>query len=178
VMLPPYDTQATLANLAEVIARFNPARVIALGDSFHDNSGGERLRDTDRAALRRLQAGREWHWITGNHDPERIEDIGGEFSNMLRIRDVTFRHQPGQDENEIVGHFHPVAAIPSRGRRVRLRCFAECGTRLVLPAFGSLTGGLDVRHAAFAAVLGLNFFVHLWAAEKFYSLPVRRLAAI
>jgi uncharacterized protein len=174
-MLPPYDTQTTLANLADVIARFDPARVIALGDSFHDNGGGERLSDENRAALRRLQAGREWSWITGNHDPERIENIGGQFSSMIRVRNVSFRHQPGNDGNEIVGHFHPVAAIPARGRRMRLRCFAQSKSRVVLPAFGALAGGLDVRDSVFAAILGLDFFVHLWAAENFYSLPACKL---
>jgi uncharacterized protein len=173
VMLPPYDTKATLAALAEVIRRYDPARVIALGDSFHDHAGGKRLTDENRAAVNVMQAGREWHWISGNHDPERIEGIHGIFSNGLSVRGLYFRHQPAGDENEVVGHFHPVASISARGRTMRLRCFAGSFNRLVLPAFGTLTGGLDVRASAFAEILGLNFLVHVWAADRFCSFPVR-----
>lgn len=175
VMLPPYDTQATLAALAEVVRRYEPRRVVALGDSFHDHAGGKRLTDENHAALRAMQSGREWHWISGNHDPKRIEGIDGIFSTLLSLGGLYFRHQPAGDENEVVGHFHPVASISARGRTMRLRCFADSKTRIVLPAFGSLTGGLDVRHAAFAAILGLDFVVHLWVAGKFRSLPIRKL---
>jgi len=176
VMLPPYDTQATLAALADVIRRYEPQRVVALGDSFHDHAGGKRLTGENRASLKAMQAGREWHWISGNHDPERIEGIDGVFSNTLALRGLYFRHQPASDDNEVVGHFHPVASISARGRTMRLRCFAGSLNRLVLPAFGSLTGGLDVRAAAFTEVLGLNFLAHVWAADRFCSFPVRSRA--
>src|SRR6266436_7897727 len=73
VLLPPYDTAATLARLAALIARYAPRVVVALGDSFHDGRGPARLADTDRATLRSLQHGRDWIWITGNHDPDPAE---------------------------------------------------------------------------------------------------------
>src|SRR5258708_30260625 len=68
VLLPPYDTAATLARLGRVIARYAPRTVIALGDSFHDDGGPARVMDQDRAALTLLQRGRDWIWIAGNHD--------------------------------------------------------------------------------------------------------------
>src|SRR5690348_1543739 len=85
VLLPPYDTAATLARLSALIARYSPRAVIALGDSFHDGRGPARLADTDRATLRALQRGRDWIWITGNHDPEPAENIGGRFVATLAI---------------------------------------------------------------------------------------------
>jgi DNA ligase-associated metallophosphoesterase len=177
VMLPPYDTATTLGSLAEVILRHNPARVIALGDSFHDNDGGNRLTPENRAALAALQAGREWHWVSGNHDPEQIDGVGGIFSRGLRIGGLSFRHQPAGEENEVVGHFHPVASISARGRTMRLRCFAVSPGRMILPAFGSLTGGLDVRTSVFAEVLGLNFLAHVWAVDRFCSFSIQSAAS-
>lgn len=173
VMLPPYDTAATLASLAEVVLRLDPTRVIALGDSFHDRDGGGRLTPENRAALTALQAGRDWYWVSGNHDPDEIGGVGGTFSRGLQIRGLRFRHQPAGEENEVVGHFHPVASISARGRSMRLRCFAGSSERMILPAFGSLTGGLDVRTSVFAEILGMNFRAHVWAADRFCSFPVQ-----
>src|SRR5205809_4703079 len=69
VLLPPYDTVATLSRLAIVIARHDPGIVIALGDSFHDRDAHQRLSDIDRGVITALQAQRDWIWISGNHDP-------------------------------------------------------------------------------------------------------------
>ena len=85
VLLPPYDTAATLARLAALIARYAPRVVVALGDSFHDGRGPARLADTDRATLRSLQRGRDWVWIAGNHDPDPAEGIGGRFLSTLKL---------------------------------------------------------------------------------------------
>src|SRR5262249_50876053 len=62
VLLPPYDTGATLARLAALIARYAPRTVIALGDSFHDGDGPGRIAAGDRTALLALQRGRDWIW--------------------------------------------------------------------------------------------------------------------
>ena len=112
VLLPPYDTAATLARLAMLIARYAPRVVVALGDSFHDGRGPARLADTDRATLRNLQRGRDWIWIAGNHDPEPAEDIGGRFLATLAVGALTFRHEPRENgKAEIAGHLHPVARV-------------------------------------------------------------------
>jgi DNA ligase-associated metallophosphoesterase len=175
VLLPPYDTAATLARLSQAIARYAPRVVVALGDSFHDGRGPARLADTDRASLLGLQRGRDWIWIAGNHDPEPAENIGGRFLDVLKVGALTFRHEPGgEDEGEIAGHLHPVARVARRGRAVSRRCFASDGVRLVMPAFGAYTGGLNVRDRAFANVFPtLGFTAHMLGIERVYAVAAK-----
>ena len=176
VLLPPYDTAATLARLARLVARYAPRLVVALGDSFHDGRGPVRLPDTDRAALKNLQRGRDWVWIAGNHDPEPAANIGGRFLPVLKLGALTFRHDPTESgEGEIAGHLHPVARIARRGRLVSRRCFACDGRRLVMPAFGAYAGGLNVRHRAFADVFGtLAFTAHMLGEGRIYAFAAER----
>lgn len=152
MLLPPYDTGATLLHLATLILRRNPRRVISLGDSFHDSGGYARLAEPDRARLAALQRGREWVWISGNHDPALPPEIEGVVVEELVVDGLTFRHEPraGEAEGEVAGHLHPAAKVRGRGRSVRCRAFATDGTRMVLPAFGVLTGGLNVLDGAFS----------------------------
>ena len=151
MMLPPYDTGATLAHLARLVQRRNPRRVIALGDSFHDAGGYGRLADPDRLRLAALQGGREWVWITGNHDPAFPDGVSGDVTDALATDGLCFRHEPveGDAPGEVAGHLHPAAKVRGNGRSVRCRAFATDGTRMVLPAFGVLTGGLNVLDRAF-----------------------------
>ena len=174
ILLPPYDTAATLARLTALIMHYAPRVVIALGDSFHDGGGPDRLADNDRAELRELQRGRDWIWITGNHDPEPAQNIGGEFGGALAIGPLTFRHIPAGSPGEIAGHLHPVARVAHRGRAVSRRCFAADAMRVVMPAFGAYTGGLNVRDAAFADVFGtLDFTAHMLGDGRLYAFAVR-----
>jgi DNA ligase-associated metallophosphoesterase len=175
VLLPPYDTAATLARLAALIARYAPRVVVALGDSFHDGRGPARLADTDRATLKNMQRGRDWVWITGNHDPEPAENIGGRFLSMLKVDALTFRHAPEEDvTGEIAGHLHPVARVARRGRAVSRRCFACDGERLVMPAFGAYAGGLNVRDRAFAGVFRtLAFTAHMLGDRRVYAVAAK-----
>jgi uncharacterized protein len=178
VLLPPYDTAATLARIAHLIARYAPRVVIALGDSFHDGHGPARIATADRAALVALQRGRDWIWIAGNHDPDPSDGVGGSFGGMLAIGALTFRHEPTGAAGEIAGHLHPVARVSGRGRRVSRRCFASDGRRLVMPAFGAYAGGLNVRHRAFADVFGtLAFTAHMLGERRIYSLAAERCLA-
>lgn len=172
VLLPPYDSAATLANLSKVIAHRDPRIVIALGDSFHDGEGPQRLSDADRATLSALQKGRDWIWIAGNHDPDPAAGIGGIFSDCVSVGPFVFRHEPTtSDENEIAGHLHPVARVATRGRTVSRKCFASDGRRLVMPAFGAYTGGLNVRDRAFAALFGaLGFTAHMLGPTRLYAI--------
>ena len=172
VLLPPYDSAATLANLSAVIAHRDPRIVIALGDSFHDGEGPQRLSDADRATLSALQKGRDWIWIAGNHDPDPAAGIGGIFSDCVSVGPFVFRHEPTtSDENEIAGHLHPVARVATRGRTVSRKCFASDGRRLVMPAFGAYTGGLNVRDRAFAALFGaLGFTAHMLGPTRLYAI--------
>jgi DNA ligase-associated metallophosphoesterase len=180
VLLPPYDTAATLARLAHVIARYAPRAVVALGDSFHDGGGPARVLDGDRATLRDLQRGRDWIWIAGNHDPEPSSAVGGSFAATLALGALLFRHEPEANavEGEIAGHLHPVARVSGRGRTVSRRCFASDGQRIVMPAFGAYAGGLNVRHRAFAAVFGtLAFTVHMLGEGRLYAVAAGRCNA-
>jgi DNA ligase-associated metallophosphoesterase len=180
VLLPPYDTAATLAQLAGLIARYAPRLVVALGDSFHDRNGPARVADADRAMLRALQRGRDWIWIAGNHDPEPAAGIGGSFAEVLACGPIVFRHVPQELEfdGEIAGHLHPFARVAQRGRTTSRRCFATDGRRLVMPAFGAYTGGLNVRSRAFADVFEtLSFTAHMLGGERLYAIAARRCLA-
>lgn len=175
MLLPPYDTAATLARLTKLITHYAPRMVVALGDSFHDGGGPSRLAAEDRDSIAALQRGRDWVWITGNHDPEPADGIGGVFTHTLTIDALTFRHLPTGACGEIAGHLHPVAKIAHRGRAVRRRCFAADETRLVMPAFGEFTGGLNIRDAAFADLFGtLAFSVHMLGPDRLYAFTAKR----
>jgi DNA ligase-associated metallophosphoesterase len=175
VLLPPYDTAATLHRLAGLLTRYAPRMVVALGDSFHDSRGAGRLANTDRATLAELQRGRDWIWIAGNHDPEPPHGIGGRFAPELKVSSITFRHEPtGTISGEIAGHLHPVARVSRRGRMVSRRCFAGDGERLVMPAFGAYAGGLNVRDRAFARVFAsLAFTAHMLGARGVYAVAAK-----
>lgn len=177
MLLPPYDTTETLARLARLIAHYAPRRVIALGDNFHDGGGPARLSVADRTSLAALQRGRDWIWIAGNHDPDPAEGIGGVFAATLSVGGLTFRHEPTRaaPAGEIAGHLHPVARIVQRGRAVSRRCFAADGKRMVMPAFGAYTGGLNVRDRAFFAVFGTRAFTaHMLGDRRLYAFAASR----
>jgi DNA ligase-associated metallophosphoesterase len=180
VLLPPYDTATTLDLLGRVIARHAPRRVIALGDSFHDGGGPARVRPQDRQTLAGLQRGRDWVWIAGNHDPDPGRDIGGVFAQSLSLGPLIFRHEPTQGvaDGEIAGHLHPSARVAQRGRSVTRKCFAADGRRMILPAFGAYTGGLNIRDRAFIAVFGaLAFTAHLIGERRLYAFAAARCLA-
>ena len=180
VLLPPYDTAAALARVARLVERYAPRTLVALGDSFHDGGGPDRLSDISRAALLALQRGRDWLWIAGNHDPDPATDIGGDFAGALAVGALTFRHLPSPQacDGEIAGHLHPMARIARRGRAVSRRCFACDGRRLVMPAFGAYAGGLNVRDRALVSLFGaLSFTAHLLGAGRLYAVPAARCLA-
>lgn len=176
IFLPPYDTAMTLAALAALIARYTPRTLIALGDSFHDVEGGERLPSQYRASLRHLQAGRQWIWIAGNHDPHLPADLGGARHDELMIANITFRHEPkaAAAEIEIAGHLHPVARVAGSTGSVRRRCFLSDGTRCILPAFGAYAGGLNLHDRAFAPLFaGRERIAHVMGRERVYQISHR-----
>lgn len=175
VLLPPYDTAATLTRLATVIMRHDPRVVIALGDSFHDRSAHERLSASDREMLVRLQARRDWIWISGNHDPALPSNLGGVVATEVAIGQIAFRHEPTGATGEIAGHLHPKARVSTRGRSLERRCFACDGERAVMPAFGAYTGGLNIRDAAFAKIFGTpGFMAHVLGDRRLHSIAASR----
>ncbi|AWN38976.1 ligase-associated DNA damage response endonuclease PdeM [Methylobacterium radiodurans] len=176
--LPPYDTRETLANLHEAVLRFDPARVVALGDSFHDARGPERMEPGDRAMVAALQAGRDWVWIAGNHDAAVREGVGGRYADTLTLGALTLRHEPvpGAGPGEVAGHLHPCGKVAMRGRAVRRRCFVSDGARLVMPAFGAFTGGLNVRDKAFEPLFPNGFTAHLLGDGRVFAIGRQMLA--
>lgn len=174
--LPPYDTRATLARLAEVIARLKPHTVIALGDSFHDLGADGRMDSADAETLTSLvRSVADWIWIEGNHDPAPPPRFGGTIAGEMPLGPLTFRHEPVGGEGEVAGHLHPCVKVAGNGRSVRSRCFATDGRRAVLPAFGAFTGGLNVRHAAFAKVFGSCPDAWVIGRRTVYPISARRL---
>ena len=174
-LLPPYDTAATLARLGRLIAHYAPRVVVAVGDSFHDGVGPQRLAQDDRDNLRGLQRGRNWIWITGNHDPEPASNIGGSFHETFTIAALTFRHLPTGAVGEISGLLHPVARVAYRGRAVSRRCFVADAGRMVMPAIGAYTGGLNVRDATFVDLFGtLKFTAHMLGEGRLYAFAAKR----
>ncbi|MBR1158531.1 ligase-associated DNA damage response endonuclease PdeM [Bradyrhizobium elkanii] len=175
VLLPPYDTVATLSRLAAVIARHDPRQVIALGDSFHDRDAHARLSEPDREALAALQLRRNWIWISGNHDPALPSDLGGVVATEVAIGPIAFRHEPTGAAGEIAGHLHPKARVPTRGRSIERRCFASDGVRAVMPAFGAYTGGLSIRDAAFTRIFGSpGFMAHVLGDNRVHAFVASR----
>lgn len=177
-MLPPYDTREALLRVARLIDRYEANRVIALGDSFHDGAGVARMRDDDLSILRIMQEACTWTWITGNHDPIIAERAGGEIADGLEIEGIRFRHEPfsGRTTHEIAGHLHPAARLSLYGHTIRRPCFISNGLRVVLPAAGALTGGLNVLDDAFMPLFGNDgFSVLMLGDDGLYPVPTRRL---
>ena len=175
--LPPYDTASTLLRMMRAIARHNPARVIALGDSFHDPGAADRLAMAQRDQLRSLGRTVRFTWITGNHDPQPPAWLGGEVVESVRLGDLVFRHEPLAvfEPGEVAGHLHPCASVAKWGRSVRRRCFVSDGSRLILPSFGAYTGGLDVGDAAIASLFTSPFHAYMLGSARVYAIP-RRVA--
>lgn len=155
-MLPPYDSLATLAAVAALVERTGARELWCLGDSFHDSAGCERLPGEARARLTALTAQLDWHWITGNHDAALVDRCGGTIHEEARVDGLVLRHEadPGDPLPELSGHFHPKLRVNVRGRRVARRCFVATETKLILPAFGALTGGLDAHHPEIVRAVG------------------------
>jgi DNA ligase-associated metallophosphoesterase len=176
--LPPYDTRETLACLHEAVVRHEPARVVALGDSFHDARGPERMEPGDRALVAALQEGRDWVWIAGNHDAAVSEGVGGRYAEVLTLGSLVLRHEPSPEPvpGEIAGHLHPCGKVAMRGRAVRRRCFVTDGSRLVMPAFGAYAGGLNVRDKAIEGLFPNGFTAHLLGDGRVFAIGRAQLA--
>jgi len=171
-LLPPYDTRATLDRLAALIAEHRPERLVCLGNSFHDAGAGERLAAADRARLERLTGACDWVWIEGNHDPDPPDDLGGRIAPELIDGPLAFRHRAranGRVAGEVSGHWHPKAAVHLPPKRISAPCFVGDGRRLVLPAFGTYTGGLNVLDPALSALFDKGFVAHLMHRSKLYG---------
>jgi uncharacterized protein len=159
--IPPYDTRSTLTALETVIVRRKPLRLVSLGDSFHDAGAGERLAADDFARLHRLCESLDVCWLVGNHDPVLPSGLGGSIASEIALGSLTLRHLPRShlgSDFEIAGHLHPVASISRRGRRITLRSFVAGSRRVIMPAFGAYTGGLNVSGPEIASLFDEETF--------------------
>ncbi|MEP1962098.1 ligase-associated DNA damage response endonuclease PdeM [Tateyamaria sp.] len=151
--LPPYETRDTLTRLAHDLDVTQASTVICLGDSFDDLSAAHALPEDARLWITRLQAGRRWVWIEGNHDPGPIE-FGGTHLSQLRVANIVFRHiAQAESSAEISGHYHPKATVHLRGRAVTRPAFLIDSARLIMPAYGTYTGGLRSNDAALRTLM-------------------------
>ena len=176
--LPPYDTRTTLGRLARTIEAYNPQTVICLGDSLHDRRAAERLTADDLEAIRRLQSGRDWFWVTGNHDPDLPASLGGEVVSEVKVGSIVLTHAPtpGPLARQIAGHLHPAARVARHGYVLRRPCFIADSRRLVMPAFGAYTGGLNVLDEAFAPLFGeASYRVWVIGHEGIYPVATGQL---
>lgn len=176
-LLPPYDSRATIDRLRAAIARLAPTRVICLGDSFHDAGGSTRLSGEDRAELAGLIDRLDWIWIIGNHDPVPPQGLGGAVADALVDGPLSLRHEARGDRcpGEISGHYHPVARLRVKGKTVSGRCFVNDGARLILPAFGAYTGGLDVGEPDLKRLFARRFEVALIKGDRVWRVPSGQL---
>ena len=173
-MLPPYDSIATLTELAALVDATGAQEVWCLGDSFHDIAGCARLPDAARALLTRLTATTRWTWITGNHDRDYVDRCGGAVADEAVVDGVVLRHEaaPGEHRPEMSGHFHPKLRVRVRGKLVARRCFVATTTKLIFPAFGALTGGLDVTHPEIVRATGGKAEALIAVADRLLRFPL------
>ncbi|MFT6024509.1 MAG: DNA ligase-associated metallophosphoesterase [Ascidiaceihabitans sp.] len=151
--LPPYETRDTLTRLERDLEATDARIVVCLGDSFDDLIAAQSLSETERLWITRLQAGRRWIWIEGNHDPGPI-DLGGSHLGELPLPPLIFRHIAEKGKSgEISGHYHPKAQISMRGRTVSRPAFLLDSDRLIMPAYGTYTGGLRSSDDALTKIM-------------------------
>ncbi len=178
--VPPYDTRETLGRLRLALSRWRPERLLLLGDSFHDARGALRLSADDAAALRRLLDGLEVVWVLGNHDPEPPQGVPGASAAEWRDGAFVFRHQAAlgfaavATGVEVSGHFHPKATVPTRAGGVTRPCFVADAHRLLMPAFGAYTGGLDAGDPAISGLFPRGARLFLLGRDRLFSMPARR----
>ena len=172
--LPPYDSHATLTALAQEAERTGARRIYCLGDSFHDRFGCDRLPADARALLTSLTDRLDWTWIVGNHDPGFADHCGGRIEEEVESGGIVLRHEalPSEPRPEISGHFHPKLRLHLKGRSVSRRCFVVSATKVIMPAFGALTGGLDAHHPEILRSVGDNAAALVPISDRLLRFPL------
>ncbi len=183
-LLPPWDTRITLDRLLNRVCHWRPEIVVALGDSFHDNGGPARLPPVEADRLRRIAAATRLFWVLGNHDPLPPDGLPGEHGDAFRLGPLAFRHESRArslrheaERAEICGHHHPKARVATRGGPISRPCFVADPARMIMPAFGAYTGGLDVSHPAIATLFPRGGRAFLLGAERLFSFALAEMRA-
>ena len=171
-ILPPYETRDTLNRLAADLALTQAKTVICLGDSFDDRAAAEALPDSEKDWIRTLQAGRRWVWIEGNHDPGPV-DMGGTHLAELPLPPLSFRHIPrSSGSGEVSGHYHPKATVSVRGRRISRPAFLVDSDRVIMPAYGTYTGGLRASDPALTTLMRTEAIAVMTGTSKPNAIPL------
>jgi DNA ligase-associated metallophosphoesterase len=173
-MLPPYDSIATLSALERDIGRSGAARLYCLGDSFHDRLGCDRLPADARDLLTSLTECLDWVWITGNHDAGFVDHCGGRIAQEVQLDGFVLRHEAVERDPtpEMSGHYHPKLRLKMKGRHVSRRCFVASATKLILPAYGTLTGGLDAHHPEILRKVGPGASALVPVTDRLLRFPI------
>ena len=166
--------QATLSGLSAAVERTGATRLFCLGDSFHDRFGCDRLPESARELLTELTQRLDWTWIVGNHDPGFADHCGGTLVEEIEIAGIVLRHEAvrGDPRPEMSGHYHPKLRLNLKGRRVSRRCFVISQTKMILPAFGSLTGGLDAHHPEILGSVGTDAAALVPVSDRLLRFPL------
>lgn len=152
-LLPPYENRDTLDRLAQAVHALDPLSVICLGDSFDDIAGQDALSEPEQTQLTTLMAGRRWVWIEGNHDPGPVS-LGGTHLAEYKTGPLVFRHIADPEaSSEISGHYHPKASLRLKAGSLSRPCFLIDDTRVILPAFGTYTGGMRSSDPVFTPLM-------------------------
>jgi len=172
--LPPYDSLATLQALERDVERTAVTRLYCLGDSFHDRFGCDRLPANARELLASMTSRLDWVWIVGNHDVGFIDHCGGRIEEECEVAGIILRHEAAEEDPrpEMSGHFHPKLRMSLRGRHVSRRCFVASGTKLILPAFGALTGGLEADHPEIVRAVGRQAEALVPVSDRLLRFPL------
>ena len=173
-MLPPYDSIETLRRIAALVEGTGAVALYCLGDSFHDRGGVARLPDEALGLLGLLTAKTRWTWITGNHDAAISDPLGGDVAAEVELDGLLLRHEadPADPRPEISGHYHPKYQVTLRGRRVSRPCFVAGRSKLILPSFGVLTGGMNAADPAILKAVGADARALIAVREKLLDFPL------
>ncbi|HET9398020.1 MAG TPA: ligase-associated DNA damage response endonuclease PdeM [Sphingomicrobium sp.] len=173
-LLPPYDSLATLQMLESEIDRTGAIRLYCLGDSFHDRFGCDRLPQRARDLLARLTSRLDWVWIVGNHDAGFADHCGGRIEEECEVGGIILRHEALEQDPrpEMSGHYHPKFRLSLKGRSVSRRCFVASANKLILPAYGAFTGGLDAGHPAILRKVGRQASALVPITDRLLKFPI------
>lgn len=173
-LLPPYDSLATLQLLAQDIDRTGATRLYCLGDSFHDRYGCDRLAADARGLLNGLTSRLDWVWIVGNHDAGVADHCGGRIEEECEVGGIILRHEAADNDPrpEMSGHYHPKFRMSLKGRSVSRRCFVASTCKLILPAYGAFTGGLDAGHPEIVRKVGHNASALVPVTDRLLRFPI------
>ena len=171
--IPPYENQDTLLRVETDLDSTSAKKIICLGDSFDDNEASQSLPSDELLWITKMQAGREWIWISGNHDPSP-KNLGGSFLHYLEIGKLYFQHIASADDRfEISGHYHPKIRVIIKGQSFTRRCFLVDKNRIILPSYGTYTGGLYCNLDPLRSIMHQNA-IALMTGKEIYPIPISK----